>query len=107
MTAETKQTNSRKQPKPTREKFHTMLQPYTHQNSKQNGGNGASNEPFPGFLWRQLDQRCPAEEETKHVGHDVITDDHRHRNQKPTHTVHTPGSVLGAKFIDIYEILAK
>ena len=56
---------------------------YTHQDSKHDSGNGAANEAFPGLLRRQFDERRATEEEAKHIRHDVVADDHRHRNQEP------------------------
>jgi hypothetical protein len=34
---------------------------------------------LPGFLGAELDERRPAQEESKHVGHDVI--DHHHQDR--------------------------
>lgn len=55
----------------------------THKDSKRNRGNCSTDESFPGFLRWQFDERRSAEEESEHVRHDVITDDHWHWNQKP------------------------
>lgn len=55
----------------------------THQETPDDSGEGSTNEPLPGFLWRKLDERCSSKEEAKHVRHDVIADDHGYRNKEP------------------------
>ena len=51
--------------------------------AKKDGGKTAANKSFPGFLGAQLDQRCLAKEEAKHVGHDIIADNHGDGHNKP------------------------
>lgn len=45
----------------------------------------AANKAFPGLLRAQLDERRLSEEESEHVRHDVVADDHHHRDNKPNH----------------------
>ena len=42
-----------------------------------------SNETLPRLLWAQLDQRGPPHCEAKHVGHDVVDDDHHDGHDEP------------------------
>lgn len=64
----------------------------TYNNTKDYGRYSAPYETLPCLLWGQFDQRSFAEEEAKHVGHDVITDDHGHWNQQPDNTQAVPVS---------------
>lgn len=54
-----------------------------HHKSKNNSRYAAADETLPGLLGAQLDERGLSEEETEHVGHDVIADDHGHRHYEP------------------------
>lgn len=45
----------------------------------------AANEAFPGLLRTQLDERRFSEEESEHVSHDVVADNHHHRDNEPNH----------------------
>ena len=56
---------------------------FTYHHAKYDGGEGSSNETFPGLFGRELDEWRAAKKEAKHVGHDVITDDHGSWNQQP------------------------
>ncbi len=51
--------------------------------AKDDGRKPAADEALPSLLGRQLYQRRLAEEEAEHVGHDVVADDHRHRDDEP------------------------
>ena len=59
----------------------------SHQHAHEDCRYAAPNKPFPGLLGAQLDEWRLAKEETKHVGHDVIDDDHRHRHDEPDHAL--------------------
>ena len=56
---------------------------FTYHHAKYDGREGSSNETFPGLFGRELDEWCAAKKEAKHVGHDVVTDDHGSWNQQP------------------------
>ena len=58
---------------------HDVGQTQTH----EDGRNSASNESFPGLLRAEFNKRSSAHEEAKHVGHDVIDDDHHDRHDEP------------------------
>ena len=51
--------------------------------TKNHGRDSSTDETFPGLLGAQLDERCFAKEESKHVRHDVIRDDHRDGYDEP------------------------
>ena len=55
----------------------------TYHQSKSHSRNASSNEPFPGLLRAQLDERSLAEEEAEHVSHDVVADDHGDWHYEP------------------------
>ena len=54
-----------------------------YQHSQKDGRNATSDETFPRFLRAELYERSFSKKETKHVGHDVINDNHWDRNNKP------------------------
>ncbi len=41
---------------------------------------------LPGFLGAELDERRPTQEESEHVGHDVIDHHHQDRKDEPDQT---------------------
>ena len=49
----------------------------------EDGRNSSSDESFPGLLRAEFNKRSSAHEEAKHVGHDVIDDDHHDRHDEP------------------------
>ena len=62
---------------------HDVSQSQAH----EDGRNPTANESLPGLLWTELDERSSAHEEAKHVGHDVIDDDHHDRHDEPDETL--------------------
>ena len=58
---------------------HEVGEAETHNNC----GKPPSNEPLPCLLGAQLNQRSPAHREAKHVGHDVVDDDHHDGHDEP------------------------
>ena len=58
---------------------HYIGQTQTH----KDGSDSASNESFPGLLRAEFDKWSSAHEEAKHVGHDVINDDHHDWHNEP------------------------
>lgn len=59
----------------------------THYHSKENSWNSSSNKAFPGFLGAELNQRSLAKEETKHVCHNIIDNNHGDRDNEPNHSM--------------------
>lgn len=55
--------------------------------AKDHGGEAAAHEALPGLLGAELDQRRLAEEEAKHVGHDVVADNHGDGHDEPDHAL--------------------
>lgn len=45
-----------------------------------------ADEAFPSLLRTQLDERRFSEEESEHVGHDVVANNHHHGDNEPNHT---------------------
>ena len=62
---------------------HQVGEAKTHHHS----GKTTSNKPFPSLLRAKLDQRSSAHEEAKHVGHDIINDDHHDGKDEPDETL--------------------
>lgn len=59
----------------------------SEQNAEENREYGATYEPFPGLLGRQLDEGRPAEVKAAQVRHAVVNDDHRHGENEPDQPV--------------------
>lgn len=60
-----------------------MTKPVGKDQSKNHCCESTSDEALPGLLRTKLNQRCPAEEEPKHVRHHVVADDHRNGHDEP------------------------
>ena len=54
-----------------------------HHQSKYNGSKAAADETFPGLFRWEFDERSTAEEEAKHVRHNVIADNHWNGYDEP------------------------
>ena len=53
----------------------------------EHGRDSSANETFPSLLGTQLNQWCSAHEEAKHVGHDIVDDNHHYRHDEPYETL--------------------
>ena len=78
-----------KEEEQVREKFEvnlvfTNLTYYVGQTqTHEDGRNSSSDESFPGLLRAEFNKWSSAHEEAKHVGHDVIDDNHHYRHNEP------------------------
>jgi len=53
----------------------------------EDGRDSSANETFPGLLGTQLYQRSSAHKKAKHVGHDIVDDNHHDRHDEPDETL--------------------
>ena len=71
-----------------RRTFLTNLANYVGQaQTHKDGRNPSSDESFPGLLRAEFNKWSTTHEESKHVGHDVINDDHHDGHNEPDQTL--------------------
>ena len=58
-------------------------QPQAHEDR----GHAAADEPLPGLLGAELDERGPAHEEAEEVRHDVVDDHHHDGHDEPNESL--------------------
>lgn len=56
------------------------------QNSEKDGEEPCAQEPFPGLLGGNLDQRSPPKRDTTEVGPNIVCYDHGHGQEEPDHS---------------------
>lgn len=62
-----------------------LAQKVREHDAEDDSGETAANEAFPSLLRAQLNERSFSEEESEHVSHDVVANNHHHRDDEPNH----------------------